>query len=271
MLLVLPPAPELAALVQAYWFVEDRPGAYEGLPIRTSPIPFAVLSVNMGRPNASEDGSLIPRVSLLGLQSRHRTWRSWSDTYFVMAMLTVPGIVRLFGNTGLDAAEALLELGAVTGDALATSLASDIDAASAPQAIATRLDRWLTARLSCTAAVPESRRIVAAHDVLRRGGSVQAAAEVACTDRRQLHRWFRRHLGMGPKDLADLERLHASLRSVQAGRGDPVAGFSDQAHQIRSWRRRLGVTPGAYRSTPGDRLTGSLASSGETVGLAFYL
>jgi hypothetical protein len=63
-------------------------------------------------------------------------------------------------------------------------------------------------------------------------------------NRRQLHRLFHRHLGIGPKLLADLERLHSSLRGVQTRYGDPLAGFSDQAHQIRNWRRRLGVTPG---------------------------
>jgi AraC-like DNA-binding protein len=33
---------------------------------------------------------------------------------------------------------------------------------------------------------------------------------------------------------------------VQLGRGDPLAGFADQSHQIRTWKKRLDLTPAAY-------------------------
>lgn len=271
MFFTLPPAPDLAPFVQSYWFIEDIPGEYEGRPIRTSPVPVGVLSVNMGRPNAGEDGSLVPRASLLGLQSRARSWRSWSDTYFVMAMLTVPGIVRLFPHTGSAAANTLLDLGAILGDAPAGALSNDIAAALEPGRIARQFDRWLIDRLASCAHVPEDRPILAAHHVLRSGGSVAAAADSAGVDRRQLHRWFHRHLGVGPKQLADLERLHKSLRAVQTKRGDPVAGFSDQAHQIRSWRRRLGITPGSYGDKAISGLAAHFSSNPTRADPAFYL
>lgn len=270
-MLTLPPAPALSTLVQGYWFVEDLAGEHEGRPIRTSPIPWAVLSVNMGRPNAAEDGSLVPQASLLGLQSRVRAWRSWSDTYFVMAMLTVPGIIRLFPHAGEGSADRLLDLGAVTGDAQAGSLPAGIDPAAGPRAIASQLDQWLAGRLVNASAVPEARRLAAAHEVLRQGGRVEHAARAAETDRRQLQRWFHRHLGVGPKDLADLERLHSSLRGMQTGRGDPVAGYSDQAHQIRSWRRRLGLTPGAYARQARSALAAQFGGDGRERAPSFYL
>lgn len=271
MFLILPPAPELASFVQSYWFIEDIPGEHAGHPIWTSPIPVGVLSVNLGRPNGAEDGSLIPRVSLLGLQSRARCWRSCPDTYFVMAMLTAPGIIRLFPHTGSASANQLLDLGAITGDAHAGALSSDVAAALEPGRIARQLDRWFIARLASSAPVPENRRIVVAHDVLRAGGSVTKAAEAANIDRRQLQRWFHRHLGVGPKEMADLERLHQSLQAIQTKQGDPVAGFSDQAHQIRNWRRRLGITPGLYGSKTPSAMTTSFSSNATRAAPAFYL
>lgn len=271
MFLTLAPAPHLAPFVTAYWFIEDIPGEYEGRAIRTSPVPAGVLSVNLGRPNAGEDGSLVPHASLLGLQSRARCWRSWSDTYFVMAMLSVPGMVRLFPHTGSVCANRLVDLGAILGDAGAGELSTDVTAAFEPGRIASRLDRWLTARLTSCDPVPESARILAAHAVLRAGGPVAKAADAARTDRRQLHRWFHRHLGVGPKDLADLERLQQSLRAVQTGHGDPVAGFSDQAHQIRNWRRRLGVTPGTYGKSAASGLATHFATNPASAAPAFYL
>ena len=126
--LVRSPAPALAPFVAGYWFVQDLPGAHEGRPIRTSPHPGAVLSVNIGRPNAVEGGPLVPGASLLGVQTAARGWRSWSDTYFVMAMLTVRGLARLFPHTGHGSADTLLDLGAMLGDAASHALAADVGA-----------------------------------------------------------------------------------------------------------------------------------------------
>ncbi|MCM2443296.1 hypothetical protein HGO34_26695 [Agrobacterium vitis] len=46
----------------------------------------------------------------------------------------------------------------------------------------------------------ESAPIAVAHDVLRHGESVAAASEAAHVSRRQLHRWFYRHLGIGVQE-----------------------------------------------------------------------
>ncbi len=271
MFLTLPPAPPLASIVHSYWFVEDIPGQHQGRPIRTSPIPAAVLSVNVGRPNAAEDGSLVPDVSLLGLQSRPRSWQSWSNTYFVMAMLTIAGLVRLFPGTGAGGANRLLDLGAITGDAQASALSRWVGAALEPARVAAELDRWLIQKLASSEPVPESARLSRAHDVLRSGGSVATAAEAADTDRRQLQRWCHRHFGVGPKELADLERLQRSLRSAQTGNDDSVSGFSDQPHQIRNWRRRLGITPGAYQDDAPSPMAAYFSSNTVAAEPAFYL
>lgn len=271
MFLSVSPAPRLSALVQAYWFIEDLPGNHEGSLIRTSPVPLAVLSINMGRPNADENGGLVPNASLLGLQSRARAWQSWSETYFVMAMLTIPGFIRLFPNVGADSADMLLDLGAIAGDALAHSLTADVSADQGPRRIAGMLDNWLIARLMSTSPITDLRQITVAHDILRHGGTVEGAAKTAQVNRRQLHRLFNRHLGVGPQELVDLERLHSSLSGVQTGRGDPLRGFSDQAHQIRSWRRRLGTTPGAYSRAARTPMVDHFSGDSNALGPAFYL
>ncbi|MGV1824946.1 helix-turn-helix domain-containing protein [Agrobacterium vitis] len=270
MFLILPPAPVLATLVKGYWFIEDLPGEHAGHLIRTSPVPLAVLSVNIGRPNAAEDGGLVPNVSLLGLQSQSRAWRSWSDTYFVMVMLTIPGFVRLFPNTGSGSADMLLDLAALTGEAPARTLKNGVGMEQEPRQIAGFLDQWLISRTSSTQPVLEGKQIAIAHSILRNGGSVETAAETAQVNRRQLHRLFHRHLGMGPKELADLERLHSSLRNVQRGSGEPVHGFCDQAHQIRSWKRRLGVTPGTYARAVRTSLTEYVGTDRTSSGIAYY-
>lgn len=247
MFLTLPPSEPLMPYVRGYWFVQDIEGRHEGQPIVTSPHPGAVLSVNFGRPNAMEDGPTAPRTSLLGLQSASRRWKSWADTNFVMVMLSCEGLVRLFPHLGREARDELADLGGLIGARASAALADDLDGAWAPPRIAGRLDQWLAGRLATVAETSGYRRFVAAQRLLRAGAEVQETAVRLDIGRRQLTRWYERHIGFSPKQVMDLERLQNSVRAVQNGRGDPVQGYSDQAQQIRGWRRRLDLTPGAYR------------------------
>lgn len=270
MLLHLLPAPPLQPFVAGYWFVEDLPGEHEGRPIRTSAHPGAVLTFNFGRPNAMVGGPLVPHASLLGVQTTARGWRSWSETYFVMAMLTVRGVARLFPGTGEGATDRLVDLGALAGDRVSRTAHEDLCAAWEPDAVRMQLDRWFLARIDRVASPPELGRLAHAHARLRAGDSVHAAATAAGVSRRQLSRWCREHLGIGPKRLMDLERLQASVRALQLRRADPLAGYADQAHQIRTWRRRLGLTPGAYARVAPSRMAAHFVASGADAP-AFYL
>ncbi|MFJ4292803.1 helix-turn-helix domain-containing protein [Cupriavidus sp. NPDC089707] len=267
---VIAPTTALAPYVNGYWFVQDLEGVYEGTPIVTCPYPGAVLSVNFGRPNEMEGGITVPGVSLLGLQTTSRRWRSWSDTYFVMAMLSCIGLARLFPGVGPDCSDQLLDLSAYMGDRKTRALSVDLSAAWTPHRIATQLDAWLLRRMSAIRPVAEIPTLAAAHASLRQGRQVQEVASLAAVSRRQLNRLFERHLGVSPKRLMDLERLQSSIQAVQSGEGDALSGYSDQAHQIRHWRRRLACTPGSYaRSGPSPLAAhfGRLPADGP----AFYL
>lgn len=245
MLLSLSPAKALAPYVAGYWFVEDIVGAYRGRPIATSPQPGAVLSVNFGRPNVMVGGPAVPRTSLLGMQTVGRHWTSDVDTSFVMAMLTPVGVSRLLpGARG--SVDQLLELGAILGDRVAGELERDTAARSSPESVGRALDTWLLARLDGGRTSIDEQRLGEACRRLAAGHRVERVADIIGVSRRHLARSFQAQLGIGPKALSDLYRFQASLRAVQADIGDPLAGYSDQAHQIRDWRRRVGRTPGSY-------------------------
>lgn len=265
---IVAPAPALRGWIAGYWFVRDLEGAHRGRPVHTGPVPYAALSIDLAQPNLDDSGRPVPQTSLLGLQPRARSWWPSERTEFVMVLLTPVGLVRLLPHAGASAA-ALLDLGAVLGDADAhrmrgTLLAIDDDAARVAA-----LDAWFLARARRVDAPRELHAIAAAHACLRAGGTVAAAAQAADTHARQLDRWLLRHLGIGPKALMDLERLHASVGAVQRGCGEATEGYSDQAHQIRSWRRRLGTTPGAYRRAGLDTL--AQRAVGIDASVAFYL
>ena len=61
-------------------------------------------------------------------------------------------------------------------------------------------------------------------------------------------------VGVSPKKLSRIARLHAVLTRLADPRAAPVswgmlaieAGFSDQAHLIREFRQLVGTTPASY-------------------------
>lgn len=246
MLTLVQPSPQLRPYVSGYLCVRDIDGAHRGRPIETAPRPGAVLTANVGRPNSTAQGEPTPALSLLGLQTRARSWRSGADTYFAMALLTPSGLARLMPGCGSGTADALIDFGGAVGDRAARAILEDAAARPDGTGIAAALDDWLLARLTAGAASRSVDLFDAACRELSRGSRVAATAKTLGVTRRHLSRLVTEYLGIGPKALLDLHRLGRSLRAVQAGTGDGAEGFSDQAHQIREWRRRLGKTPGRY-------------------------
>ena len=79
-------------------------------------------------------------------------------------------------------------------------------------------------------------------------------------------RAFHLHLGLTPKRFQQVDRVVKSLQAARTGQGDPLEGFSDQAHQIRSWKSVLGFTPGERKrrgnSTLGEAFDARAGSKG---------
>lgn len=84
-----------------------------------------------------------------------------------------------------------------------------------------------------------------------RGGnvSIEQLAQDAGVSRRQLERRFQDEVGLSPKQLARIHRVHAVLRMMEAEpslSGAELAmacGYSDQPHMIRECRAVAGLTP----------------------------
>lgn len=83
-------------------------------------------------------------------------------------------------------------------------------------------------------------------------GTVEQAARHAGMSREGFSRRFRRQHGVPPHAFWLLERLNEARRLLRLG--EPIAaaaaeaGFADQSHLGRCFRRAFGVTPGQYRT-----------------------
>jgi AraC-like DNA-binding protein len=100
-----------------------------------------------------------------------------------------------------------------------------------------RPDRRVAA---CLSAIASSAGAATVDDLARRCG----------LGARQLERLFRDAVGLAPKTLGRLARFHAALRACEAGAplaaAGLAAGYADQAHFAREFRRVAGLTPSAF-------------------------
>lgn len=254
-----PAAADLRHLVSGYWFVVDVNGRHAAAPIKTAPSIATILTLHMGNANRCADGTVIPAASLLGPQRRSRTWYSQPGTSLVMAILTPPGVVRLIPSLVGYAVDDPVDMASIVGDRVAAELSQIVSAASAPSDRAGQLDAWFRRRLAESRG-PAADMLQAAYPLIVRYGDIAGAAAHVGLSVRQLQRVSARMTGLTPKELFDIERLRRSLAVTQRGEGDSLAGYADQSHQIRSWRRRLGTTPGAYLRNGPSAIRRSIAN-----------
>lgn len=113
-------------------------------------------------------------------------------------------------------------------------------------------------RRSAPAGVRRARDLL--HDTYAADIRAGELAELAGCSRYALHRAFVAAYGLAPGDYQRQLRLNAARRLLVEGR-DPAdaaaeAGFADQSHLTRWFRRCYGVTPGVYRNaTDPGRMT----------------
>ncbi|MEO0770569.1 MAG: helix-turn-helix domain-containing protein [Cyanobacteria bacterium J06649_4] len=282
------PHPQLRPYVLSYRIVEDRSGECAGKPIWTCPEPIGVLSANFGKRSYHESGEIHPKVGLLGVQTRTRQWISQPETLFVMAILTVPGMMTLFPDIGQASADSLLDVADLWGDRKAREFRRCLPYDSQLSDIKSAMDSWLLTLLSAASISIRERRLQLYQSLIS-NQRIDAACEQLGITPRTLQREFQRHLGISPKQVMNLHRLQHSVRSnvetpVKSVSQEspfqnpvfenPVQTFADQAHEIRTWRRYLSRTPGQYRTENRSVIAEAFTSSAQKVSpdpTIFYL
>lgn len=109
------------------------------------------------------------------------------------------------------------------------------------------LEGWLMKRVKRTVDTDRIEAVVRAV-LMSPSIGVNSLAEIACVCKKQLERIFRYYVGMNPKEYCCIARFQKALRMMQLGSQDYVgiahsAGYSDQSHFIRDFRRYSGFSP----------------------------
>jgi AraC-like DNA-binding protein len=122
------------------------------------------------------------------------------------------------------------------------ALADALDGARDRDAVAARL-RAVTAPTAIDRRLPRAIAGLAAPDT-----RVAAVARALDLSERQLERLLLHHVGLGPKRLARIARLHTALAIARRGEladAAATAGYADQAHMARDIRALTGTTASA--------------------------
>ncbi|HYK98451.1 MAG TPA: AraC family transcriptional regulator, partial [Candidatus Acidoferrales bacterium] len=112
-------------------------------------------------------------------------------------------------------------------------------------------------------AVELARDYLAAH--AREQTSAAILEKIAGTDRFTIARHFRWAFGTSPDRYRTSRRVALARTAIETGRSlaeaASEAGFADQSHMTRQFKRTYGLTPGRWRAITGDasRTTGASA------------
>ncbi|MBF6466476.1 AraC family transcriptional regulator [Nocardia beijingensis] len=133
----------------------------------------------------------------------------------------------------------------------ATELAADEALAASVAALARRAARRPLVRSTAEPGAAIAHRVRAVLDDRYLDPlSMDDLVEASGASRFALYRAFRANYGLAPSDYQRLLRLRAARRLIAAGRpvaeAAAAAGFADQAHLTRWFRRCYGITPGVY-------------------------
>jgi AraC-like DNA-binding protein len=246
------PAPDLARIVHEYWEVE---GALS--PFREALLPngFVEVMVNLGPSHRVLSGRGEGEWTggwYSGIQERSIFIESMCGTHLVSARLHALGAAEIFGFAAPAAANSIVDLASWIGgeaDALRDRLARAGDAAARFEL----LEQFVRARLPRAENAPDFVREAGAH-IERAHGKIRIATlhQELGVSRKHLAVSFSRWFGISAKRYANVRRFLWTMERLRASTTvswptlATEAGYSDQSHLVRDFRRIGAASPTEY-------------------------
>ena len=246
------PDADLVGLVEEYWEVEGTLNAFRETLL---PNGFVEVMVNLGPSHRVVDdaGSTTwDRAWFSGLQEHSLIIESLNGTHLVSARLHPLGAAELLGQTVASVANSIVDLEVLVGQA-AEELRGRLLAASSPAARFALLETFLRERRATGQPSPHFVREAATRIELAHG-TVRVAtlhAELGIS-RKHLAVSFTRAFGLSAKTYAMIQRFVWTLQRLRESTAvdwtklAAEAGYSDQSHLVREFRRIGAASPTDY-------------------------
>jgi AraC-like DNA-binding protein len=243
------PNGDLAGVVLQYWEVEGRLSPFRE---RILPNGCTEVMINLGPPHrllTHAGSSVWDRAWFSGLHARAIEIESLSGTHLVSARLHPLGALTLFGPAVAGTVNTVVDLDTLVGERARELRASLLVASSTEERFGV-MEQFLRPRLSRdsrpTQLVLDATRLIEeAH------GSLRIASLHSSLGISRKHLWLRfaRELGMSPKAYAGIHRFVWTLAwlrestEVDWSQLAIAAGYSDQSHLVRDFRRVASASP----------------------------
>jgi AraC-like DNA-binding protein len=194
------------------------------------------------------------RVSgITGLQGMARTFRASTDTRTILVAFQPYGAFVLLACPMDQLADSHVGLGLIVGGSRLQILEEQLAESRGTPTLSRLVQSFLLFRLSHAEHDMHRSVMRAADRLLIEGGRtpIESVAKESGISRRQLERLFHEQIGVGPKRFAALVRFDWARRRLNSysSCADLAydAGYADQAHFVRSFRDKAGMTPREYR------------------------
>jgi AraC-like DNA-binding protein len=217
------------------------------------PGPCPVIGFQLsGRIEAVRDGSamMLDRSGVTGIQAIARRFRPVGVTRTMLLTLEPWAAFAMLGHDMHEIAGAHVPLAALLPAGPVREAESRLVEARDEREMADAVAGLLRMRRTPHPAVVQACRHITQSNGGAAGG-IDAVARHVGMSRRQLERLFRAQVGVRPKEFASLVRFRWVLANLERHRSWSdlalAAGYSDQAHFVRSFTRRAGMTPTQFR------------------------
>jgi AraC-like DNA-binding protein len=244
------PPSALARALACIWTFEDDAACAE--PQRVVPDGRCELLVHFGAPYREADSDAPQARVVFAGQLTRPLWLHATGPCGVVAARFDCAAARAFLGMPMDrATDRRLALAGLWPEAI-RALEGDVLAAPSMQARVDAIARFVGQRLEGTGPDAAIERGVAAMQQASAEISVEEIAAAAGMSRRQLERRFRDAVGIPPGTLADILRFRRVFDAMERDSARPwtdaaaAAGYFDQSHLIRDFRRFVGCTPGEF-------------------------
>lgn len=252
---ILPPK-ELSGVIKHYLFLESSQvtaGKIRLFADDNTGIVFSLASLLLSG-NENPVPVYLPASFLYGQVNTYHDIFIEKPLAAIIVVLQPAGAMQLTGIAAHELSERIIATSAIFGHKAAQLQ----DQLSAATDTGTQLVVLNTFFLSLVAAKAAPQKILidaSLQYIINKKGlvSISQLAKFTGYTERHIHREFTEHIGMGPKAFCNVIKLHSFLRLLKTTPATKNlaglaygAGYADQSHLIKAFRKTTGMTPSDY-------------------------
>nr|WP_295873175.1 helix-turn-helix transcriptional regulator [uncultured Chitinophaga sp.] len=247
------PSPPLQPFIQAYKIIESQDEKVNRVLPDTTPA-IAFRFKGQVRYLAGEQPLVLPASVISGLRSTVRLINYQPDSAAIIVQFKATGAAAFFKTPLHELFEHSISLDHFFSRQQVTDIEERLSAATNDTQRAALLDNFLLSQLR----FPKQDLLVlsALQQIHHVNGDINMKALAAASYLSQdaFEKRFRKAIGTTPKQMASIIRMRSVLQQTPAGKSLTHlaldAGYFDQAHFNRSFRRFTGLTPTAFFQAP---------------------